>query len=99
MKFTETARIYSELFECDYIVGKTDDGRFVYVWTDREEVDGEFPDYLLQDPECTNGALVGTEKFIIDDIESCVGGFRYHGTPAQQEEAKMVVETLLGGLE
>ena len=98
MKFTETARIYSELFECDYIVGKTDDGQYVYVWTDREDIDSEFPDYLL-DGECMNGALVGTKEFIIDDIENCVGGFRYHGTPEQREEAEEIVETLKGGLE
>jgi hypothetical protein len=99
MKFNELERIASEVLTCEYIVGTTENGQYVYIWVENEEIDGEIPQNLLDNPEGFKGAMVGTKEQIIDEIENCVGSFRYHGDELLQEAATEVVETLLEALE
>lgn len=91
--------IYSEVLDTNYAVGKTEDGQYVYVWTkfDHEKLTQE----MLENPTCDHGAMVGTLDEIVEEIEECVGGFRYHGDEAQKEVSWEVVEELLSafGLE
>lgn len=91
--------IYSDVLDTNYAVGKTEDGRYVYVWTkfDHEELTDE----MIENPTSDNGAIIGTLDEIVDEIEECVGGFRYHGDADQQEASWEVVEELLSafGLE
>ena len=101
MKYAKLASIFSELFDTHYIVGRTEDGQFVYVWTnctDYAEAD-EIPAALLDEPTDRNGALVGSADYIIDDIENCVGSFRDWGTDAQVAEASRIVDTLVGAIQ
>lgn len=98
MQFQELERISSDVLATEYIVGKVGN-QFVYVWTDQLEIDSEFPDGLLSDPECMNGALVGTKEEIVWELENCVGSFRDHGNEDQKEAAAEVVETLEAALE
>lgn len=85
--------IYSAVLDTNYAVGKTENGQYVYVWTKFN------PENLTQDmidnSECDHGAIIGTLDEIVDEIEECVGGFRYHGDEAQQEASWEVVEELL----
>lgn len=85
--------IYSAVLDTNYAVGKTEDGKYVYVWTkfNPEELTQD----MIDNPECDHGAMVGTLDEIVDEIEECVGGFRYHGDEAQQEASWEVVEELL----
>lgn len=91
--------VYSDVLDTNYAVGKTKDGRYVYVWTkfDHEELTHE----MLEKPTCDHGAMIGTLDEIVDEIEECVGGFRYHGDADQQEASWDVVDELLSafGLE
>lgn len=91
--------IYSDVLDTNYAVGRTKDGQYVYVWTkfDHEELTQK----MLENPECDNGAMIGTLEEIVEEIEECVGSFRYHGDEAQQEASWEVVEELLSafGLE
>ena len=85
--------IYSAVFDTNYAVGKTEDGQFVYVWTkfDHEELTQE----MIKNPTCDHGAMLGTLDEIVDEIEECVGSFRYHGDAEQQEASWEIVDELL----
>ena len=89
--------IYSDVFDTYYAVGKTEDGQYVYVWTkfNHEEITQD----MIESPECDHGAMIGTLDEIVDEIEECVGGFRYHGDEEQQEASWEVVEELLSAFE
>ena len=91
--------IYSDVLDTHYAVGKTKDKKYVYVWTkfNPENLTQE----MVENPECDHGAMIGTLDEIVDEIEECVGSFRYHGDEAQQEASWEVVEELLSafGLE
>jgi hypothetical protein len=75
MKYNQTAFISSEMFQCDYAVGRTEDGKFVYVWstTNVDDID----ESMITDPEAFHGAVVGTKEEVIWEIENCVGSFRW----------------------
>ena len=93
----ELSRIYSEELGCEYIVGLHEES-FYYLWTEKRVEENEIPQEAIDSPECMHGCIIGTKEFIIDDIENCVGSFRYHGTEEQQEASAEVVETLIEAL-
>lgn len=100
MNFRETARYGSDILNCTYIVGHTEDGRYVYIWTTYDLEDNEIPADALADPTAMHGAMVGTKEEIVEEIETCVGSFRYtHEGEPEGEEAEEVVATLLAGVE
>ena len=99
MKFNELERIASETLTCEYIVGTTENGQYVYIWSENEEIEKEIPQNLIDNPEGFKGAMVGSKAEIVEEIENCVGSFRYHGDELLQEAATEVVETLLAALE
>lgn len=99
MEFNELERIASETLTCEYIVGKTENGQYVYIWSENEEIEKEIPQNLIDNPEGFRGAMVGAKAEIVEEIENCVGSFRYHGDELLQEAATEVVETLLAALE
>ena len=95
-KFEIENIIYSDLFQCEYATGNTEEGDYIYVWSMFDA--SEYSDEMLENPECMNGAMIGTLEEITEEIEECVGGFRYHGGAEQQKESAEIVETLLDGL-
>lgn len=99
MKFIELERIANEVLTCEYIVGKTENDQYIYIWTENEDIENEIPQDLLDNPEGFRGAMVGTKAEIVEEIENCVGSFRHHGDELLQEAATEVVETLIEALE
>ena len=62
----------------------------------------ELIDYLLEEKIDNLKMIqmaVKIKKEIVEEIENCVGSFRYHGDELLQEAATEVVETLLAALE
>ncbi len=97
-KTYEVENIFSsEIFDCEYATGYTESGRFVYVWS---QLDIEtYTNEMIESPTCFHGAMVGTLEEITEEIEECVGSFRYIDDGPLAEESALVVETLLEGLE
>lgn len=97
MRFTEAARFESDLFGTAYVVGRTEDGQYIYVWAPSVK-DEEIPEAYVTDPTCDQGAVVGDLEAVIEELETCVGSFRYWGTPEQAEEAEILVARLTAAL-
>lgn len=95
IKTNEMAYIYSDILGCTYAVGKTDDGKYTYVWTERDIDTQEIPLSMVENTDCYHGAMIGTLEEIVEEIETCVGSFRHHGDEDQQEASWEVVSELL----
>lgn len=101
IRTNELTSIYNSILGCTYAVGKTDDGRYTYIWTERDMDTEEIPLSMIENTDAYHGAMVGSLEDIVEEIETCVGSFRHHGDEEQQEAAWEVVEELLSafGLE
>ena len=97
MRFAEAARFESDLFGTTYVVGRTEDGLYVYVWAPTVD-DDEIPETYVTDATCDRGAVVGSIDEVIEELETCVGSFRYWGAPDQADEATAIVDRLTGAL-
>lgn len=94
----ELERHYSDIFNCNYIVGETETGEYYYLWTWKDIEENEIPEDALSNPEAMHGAMIGTKEQIIDELESCVGNFRDYGDEEQVEEAQEIVDVMTEAL-